>query len=54
MVRLSSMFMIFVLQGRSPLWTVIFYGRLEVVLTLIEAGANVNLTDKVGVPVGLV
>ena len=36
-----------VLQGESPLWIASFYGHLEVVKTLIEAGANVNQADKV-------
>ena len=40
--------MAIVLQGRSPLWTAIFNGHLEVVKALIEGGANVNHT-KVGV-----
>ena len=42
--------MIFVLQnGRSPLINASYYGHLDVVITLIEAGANVNHTDKVGI-----
>ena len=39
----------FVLQGRGPLWTASFNGHLEVVKTLIEAGANINQAEKVGV-----
>ena len=41
--------MTFVLQGRSPLGVASCHGHLEVVKTLIEAGANVNQTDQVGV-----
>ena len=42
--------MIFVLQsGWSPLIWASLRGHLDVVKTLIEAGANVNQTDKVGV-----
>ena len=46
---------IFVLQDRSPLWTASFYGHLEVVKTLIEAGAMCSVihVDKVGVCVNL-
>ena len=41
--------MIFVLQdGVSSLMTASNKGHLDVVKTLIEAGANVNHTDKVG------
>ena len=41
--------MIFVLQnGCSPLMTASDKGHLDVVKTLIEAGANVNNTNKVG------
>ena len=41
--------MTFVLQnGQSPLYTASFNGHLDVVKTLIEAGANVNQGDKVG------
>ena len=42
--------MIFVLQaGGSPLMWASYRGHLDVVKTLIEAGANVNQTDKVGI-----
>ena len=43
--------MIFVLQdGMSPLMAASNAGHLDVVKTLIEAGANVNQTDtKVGI-----
>ena len=42
--------MIFVLQsGWSPLIGASNGGYLDVVKTLIEAGANVNQTDKVGI-----
>ena len=37
----------FVLQGKSLLWIASFNGHLEVVKTLIEAGANVNQAYKV-------
>ena len=41
--------MTFVLQdGWSPLFTVSFNGHLEVVKTLIEAGAKINQANKVG------
>ena len=40
--------MAFVLQdGWSPLHTASFNGRLDIVKTLIEAGANVNQANKV-------
>ena len=40
--------MVYVFQGCwSPLQIAIFNGHLDVVKTLIEAGANVNHTDKV-------
>ena len=39
----------FVLQnGGSPLLIASFEGYLEVVKTLIEAGANINQVNKVG------
>ena len=42
--------MIFVLQdGVSPLMLASIAGHLNVVKTLIEAGANVNHTNKVGI-----
>ena len=42
--------MIFVLQnGWSPLMTASEKGHLDVVTTLVEAGANVNHTNKVGI-----
>ena len=42
--------MIFLLQdGLSPLMIAISKGHLDVVKTLIEAGANVNQTNKVGI-----
>ena len=42
--------MIFVLQdGWSPLIVASNAGHLDVVKTLIEAGANVNQTTKVGI-----
>ena len=42
--------MIFVLQyGWSPLIAASYGGHLDVVKTLIEAGANVNHTSKVGI-----
>ena len=42
--------MIFVLQiGLSPLIVASIAGHLDVVKTLIEAGANVNQTNKVGI-----
>ena len=38
----------FVLQnGQSPLYTSSFNGHLDVVKTLIDAGANIDQTDKV-------
>ena len=41
----------FVLQdGRSPLRTASLKGHLDVVKTLIEAGANVNQANKVSCP----
>ena len=43
--------MTFILQGKSLLWTARYNGHLEIVKTLIEAGANVNQTDKVHVGV---
>ena len=43
-----SVLMVFVFQdGWSPLWTACFNGHLDVAMTLIEAGANVNQADKV-------
>ena len=40
--------MSFVLQdGWSPLLIASFYGHLDVVKTLIEAGANINQANKV-------
>ena len=40
--------MTFVLQdGLSPLYKASCNGRLDIVKTLIEAGANVNQADKV-------
>ena len=45
----SLVMMTFILQGRSPLWTASINGHLEVVKALIETGANVNQTNKVGV-----
>ena len=40
--------MSFVLQdGCSPLYIASFYGHLEVMKTLIEAGANINQANKV-------
>ena len=45
--------MTFVLQdGRSPLYTASFNGHLDVVKTLMEAGANINQANKVHVHVG--
>ena len=45
---MHNLFMItFVLQSRSPLWIASIIGRLEVVKTLIKAGANVNQADEV-------
>ena len=42
--------MIFVLQdGWSPLTIAFEKGHLDIVKTLIEAGVNVNQTDKVGI-----
>ena len=42
--------MIFVLQdGYSPLMGASYGGHLDVVKTLIEAGANVNQTSEVGI-----
>ena len=39
----------FVLQnGQSPLYTASRNGHLEVMKTLIEAGANINQANKVG------
>ena len=43
--------MLFVFQnGESPLWIASINGQLDVVKTLIEAGANVNQTNKVCSP----
>ena len=43
--------MVFVFQdGESPLWIAYINGHLDVVKTLIEAGANVNQTNKVCSP----
>ena len=40
----------FVLQnGQSPLYTSSFNGHPDVVKTLIEAGANIDQTDKVSI-----
>ena len=40
--------MTFVLQGGwSPLYTASRYGHLDVVKTLLEAGANINQATKV-------
>ena len=39
----------FALQGLSPLGIASFNGHVEVVKTLIEAGANIIHGDKVGV-----
>ena len=48
---LASGYMEFVLQdGESPLLAASFNGHPDVVKTLIEAGANVNQTDKVCIP----
>ena len=38
----------FLFQGRGPLWTASFCGRLNVVKALLAEGANVNQVDKVG------
>ena len=35
-------------DGQSPLYTASLNGHLEVVKTLIEAGANINQANKVG------
>lgn len=35
-------------KGWSPLYTASLNGHIDVVETLIEAGANVNQADKVG------
>ena len=44
----SLVLMVFAFQnGRSPLWAASLAGHLDVVKTLIEAGANANLTNKV-------
>ena len=41
--------MTFVLQdGCSPLYAASFYGHLDVVETLLEAGANIDQTNNVG------
>ena len=43
--------MVFAFQdGRSPLWVASLTGHLDVVKTLIEAGANANQTNKVCSP----
>ena len=40
--------MTFLLQnGRSPLFTASGHGHLDVVKTLLEAGANINQVNKV-------
>ena len=40
--------MTFVLQnGWSPLYRASFYGHLDIVRALIEAGANISQVDKV-------
>ena len=42
--------MIFLLQnGKSPLWTALDKAHLDLVKKLIQAGANVNQTNKVGI-----
>ena len=47
--------MIFVLQySRSPLIAALLQGHLYIVNALIEAGANVNQSDKVGICVAVV
>ena len=48
MSSLVMMSFTYILQGDSPLWIASFSGHLEVVKTLIETGANVNQTNKVG------
>ena len=34
--------------GKSPMFTASYYGHLDVMKALIEAGDNVNQLDKVG------
>ena len=47
----SLVLMVFAFQdGRSPLWAASLAGHLDVLKTLIEAGANVNQTNKVCIP----
>ena len=47
-MKLRKILMGFVLQdGRSPLHMASQEGHLDVVKTLIEAGANINEADKV-------
>ena len=47
-MKLSKILVGFVLQdGRSPLYMASQQGHLDVVKTLIEAGANINQVDKV-------
>ena len=47
-MKLRKILMGFVLQdGRSPLYVASWKGHLDVVKTLIEAGANINQAQRV-------
>ena len=37
--------------GKSPMFTASYYGHLDVMKALIEAGDNVNQLDKVSTPI---
>ncbi len=50
---MSTVYIDFVQEGATPLWTASFYGHHKCMELLIDAGANVDVLEEVSVSIKL-